>query len=76
MIGVKLSRSTSRFVKKIGYQNSELLPYPILIENNVAKILDPKYYIAVMYPMLSMSEFMTIASIPDSIQKDCDKVFR
>ncbi|MDA3908749.1 MAG: hypothetical protein PF437_06645 [Sulfurimonas sp.] len=76
IIGVKLSRRTSKFVKKIGYQNSGLLPYPILIENNKAKILEPKYYIAVMYPMLSMSEFMTIATIPGAIQKDCDRVFR
>ncbi len=76
LIGVKLSKRTSKFVKKIGYQNAELLPYPVLIENGEAKILDPKYYIAVMYPMLSMSEFMTIATVPGAIQKDCDRVFR
>jgi len=76
IIGVKLSRRTSKFVKKIGYQNSGLLPYPILIENNQAKILAPKYYIAVMYPLLKMSQFMSIATIPGAIEKDCDKVFR
>ena len=76
IVGIKLSSRTSKFVKKIGYQNSGLLPYPVLIENNTAKILAPKYYIAVMYPMLSMSEFMTIATIPGAIQKDCDRVFR
>ena len=76
IIGVKLSRRTSKFVKKIGYKNSGLLPYPILIENNKAKILDPKYYISVMYPMLKMSQFMSIATIPGAIEKDCDKVFR
>ena len=76
IIGVKLSKRTSKFVKKIGYQNSGLLPYPVLIENNTARILSPKYYIAVMYPNLSMSEFMTIATIPGAIQKDCDRVFR
>lgn len=76
IIGVELSSRTSKFVKKTGYQNSGLLPYPVLIENNTAKILAPKYYIAVMYPMLSMSEFMTIATIPGAIEKDCDRVFR
>jgi len=76
LIGIKLSKRTGKFVKKIGYQNSQLLPYPILIENNEAKILDPKYYIALMYPRLSMSEFMTIATVPGAIQKDCDRVFR
>ena len=76
IIGVKLSRRTSKFVKKIGYQNSGLLPYPVLIEDGKAKILAPKYYIAVMYPMLKMSQFMSIATIPGAIEKDCDKVFR
>ena len=76
LIGVKLSKRTSKFVKKIGYQNAELLPYPILIEDGKAMILAPKYYIAVMYPLLSMSEFMTIATVPGAISKDCDKIFR
>jgi hypothetical protein len=76
VIGVELSRRTGKFVRKIGYHNSQLLPYPILIEDNQAKILDPKYYIALMYPTLSMSEFMKIATVPSSIQKDCDRVFR
>ncbi len=76
VLGVQLSTRTNKFVKKIGYQNSELLPYPVLIEKGQAKILAPKYYIAVMYPLLSMSEFMTIATIPGAISKDCDRIFR
>lgn len=76
IIGVKLSPRTSKFAKKIGYQNGGLLPYPILIENNKAKILAPQYYIALMYPMLSMTNFMSIASIPGAINKECMKVFR
>jgi hypothetical protein len=76
LLGVKLSRLTHRFVKKIGYEGAELLPYPILIENNKAKILAPKYYIALLYPSLSMSQFMGIATIPGAIEKDCNKVFR
>ena len=76
LLGVQLARRTSKFVKKTGYQNSELLPYPVLIENGKAKILAPKYYIAVMYPLLTMSEFMTIATVPGAISKDCDKIFR
>ena len=76
VLGIDLSKRTSKFVKKIGYQNGGLLPYPVLIENNTAKILAPKYYIAVMYPMLSMSQFMGIATIPGAIEKECDKVFR
>jgi len=76
LLGVKLSKRTTKFVKKVGYQNAELLPYPILIEDGKAMILAPKYYIAVMYPLLSMSEFMTIATVPGAISKDTDKIFR
>jgi len=76
LLGVKLSKRTSKFVKKIGYQNGELLPYPLLIEDGKAYALAPKYYIAVMYPLLSMSEFMTIATVPGAINKDLDKIFR
>ena len=76
LLGVQLSRRTTKFVKKIGYQNAELLPYPVLIEDGKALMLAPKYYIAVMYPLLSMSEFMTIATVPGAINKDIDKIFR
>jgi len=76
VLGVKLGKRTSKFIKKTGYQNAGLLPYPVLIENGEAKILDPKYYIAVMYPMLKMSQFMKIATVPGAISKDVDKIFR
>ena len=76
IVGVKLGKRTSKFVKKIGYQNSGLLPYPVLIEGGKAKILAPQYYIAIMYPTLKMSQFMKIATVPGAIQKDIDKVFR
>jgi len=76
LLGVKLSKRTSKFIKKTGYQNAGLLPYPVLIEDGQAKILDPKYYIAIMYPMLKMSQFMTIATVPGAIGKDVDRVFR
>ena len=76
IVGVALGSRTSKFVKKIGYQNSGLLPYPVLIEDGEAKILAPQYYIAVMYPKLKMSKFMTIATVPGAINKDIDKIFR
>jgi len=53
-----------------------MLPYPILIQDGKAKILDPKYYISYMYPLLKMTEFMTIATVPDAMVKDCERVFR
>jgi uncharacterized protein related to proFAR isomerase len=76
LIGVQLGKRTSKFVKKIGVKNGALLPYPVLIEDGEAKILDPKYYISIMYPMLKMSEFMTISTVPGAIQLDCENLFR
>lgn len=76
LIGIKLGKRTRRFTKRIGRNNAAMLPYPILIENDKAKILDPKYYISYMYPQLSMSEFMSIATVPGAIVKDCEKIFK
>jgi hypothetical protein len=76
LVGVKLSKRTKKFPKKIGLRNAGLLPYPVLIENGKAMALDPKYYISVMYPNLKMEEFMTIATVPEAIIKDCSRVFR
>ncbi len=76
LIGIRLGKRTRQFTKRIGRNNAGMLPYPILIENGKAKILDPKYYISFMYPKLTMSEFMTIATIPDAILKDCERIFR
>ncbi|MCF6244145.1 MAG: hypothetical protein L3J43_03860, partial [Sulfurovum sp.] len=76
LVGIKLGKRTQKFTKRIGRNNAAMLPYPILIENGKAKILDPKYYISFMYPLLTMSEFMTIATVPDAMVKDCEKVFK
>ncbi len=76
LIGINLSKRTAKFIKKIGVRNAALLPYPIIIENGEAKILDPKYYIALMYPDLKMSQFMTISTVPGAIQVDCESIFR
>ena len=76
LVGYELGRKTSKFVKKIGYQNAGLLPYTVLIEEGKAKMLAPKYYIAISYPQLTMGEFMTIASVPGAIEKDLAKPFK
>jgi len=75
VLTVKLSAKTSQFIDKIGHNNASILPYSILIENNEAKILSPKYYIALMYPKLSMSQFMSISDIPDTIIEECETMF-
>ncbi len=76
LIGVKFRRRTQKFPYRIGTKNALVLPYPILVKNEKAYIMDPKYYIALMYPSLKMSEFMTIATVPDAILKECQRVFR
>ncbi len=76
LVGYELGRKTSKFVKKVGYQNAGVLPYTVLIEDGKAKILAPKYYIAISYPQLTMGEFMTIASVPGAIEKDLAKPFK
>jgi hypothetical protein len=76
LAGINLSKRTLNFTKRIGRNNAAMLPYPVLIEDGKAKILDPKYYIAYMYPLLKMTEFMTIATIPDAMIKDCQRAFK
>ncbi len=76
LIGMVFSRRTQKFIQKIGTKNAALLPFPILIEDDSAYILDPKYYISFMYPDLQMSQFMSIATIPDDIVQESTKIFR
>ncbi len=76
LLGVKLDKRTTKFAKKIGANNASVIPYTILIENGEAKALAPKYNLALHYPLLSMTGFMTIATVPGAILKDCKKIFQ
>lgn len=76
LLGYDLDVKTSKFIKKTGSQNAEVLPYTILIENGKAKILNAKYYLAISYPQLTMGEFMNIATVPGAIEKDLEKPFK
>ncbi len=76
LFGMTFRKRTQKFPYRIGTNNAALLPYPVLIKGNKAYIMDPKYYISVMYPLLKMSEFMTIATVPDAILKEAQRVFR
>jgi hypothetical protein len=76
LLGVKLDKRTTKFAKKIGAENASIIPYTILIENGEAKVLAPKYNLALHYPLLSMTGFMTIATVPGAILKDCEKIFQ
>ena len=76
VVGIKLSKRTAKFIKKAGYANAALLPYPVLLENGEVKALDPKYYISVMYPLLKMGTFMKISTVPGAINNEIKKVFK
>jgi hypothetical protein len=76
LVGVKLGSEIESFIDKTGAKNSLLLPYPVLLEKGEAKILDPKYYIAISYPMLKMSQFMKISDVPGEIEDRCEKLFK
>jgi len=76
LIAVDLKKRTKKFVKKIGLHNGAILPYTVLIENDKAVAMNPKYYIALNYPLLSMTEFTTIATVPGAIKKELKKLFK
>ena len=76
LVGYNLGKRTAKFPEKIGIENAGLLPYTILIENNEARILAPKFYLAVSYPQLTMGQFMKIATVPGAIEKDLAKPFK
>jgi len=76
LVAVDLKKRTKKFVKKIGLHNGAILPYTILIENGKAVAMNPKYYIALSYPLLSMTEFTTIATVPGAIEKELTKLFK
>jgi len=76
LVGYDLSKRTKKFPVKIGADKAGLLPYTILIENDEARILAPKFYLAVSYPALSMGQFMDIATVPGAIEKDITRAFK
>jgi len=77
LVGHKLSVEINSFLNKIGEsKNSQLLPYESMIKDGEATILDPKYYLALSLPNLSMGEFMKIATVPYSIEKEIQNAYR
>ncbi len=76
LICVKLDDNVASFVNVIGKKEGAVLPYCVSIENGKAKILAPKYNIALRYPQLSMSHFMKISSTPGKIEDNIEKIFK
>ena len=77
LVGHKLRSRTNKFLHKIkAERNSNILPYQSLIKEGKAIILDPKYYLALSLPLLTMSDFMKIASAPGEIEKDIKRAYK
>lgn len=76
LVGHKLRKETNNFLKTISAEhNAQILPYEAMIKNGKVTILDPKYYLALSLPLLSMSDFMKIATTPDQIVKDIRRAY-
>jgi hypothetical protein len=77
LVGHSLRSRTNKFLLKIdAAHNAHILPYRSMIKDGKAVMLDPKYYLAVSLPLLSMGEFMQIASTPAEIEKDIKRTYK
>ncbi len=77
LVGHNLRSRTNKFLLKIdASHNANILPYRSMIKDGKAVMLDPKYYLAVSLPLLSMGEFMKIASTPGEIEKDIKRTYK
>ena len=77
LVGHSLRGRTNKFLTKIdATHNAQILPYRSIIKDGKAVMLDPKYYLAVSLPLLSMGEFMKIASTPAEIEKDIKRTYK
>ena len=76
LVGHKLESKTYDYLKKIKAQNNaQIFPYEVMIKDEKAVMLSPKYYLALSLPLLSMTDFLKIASAPNEIEKDIKIVY-
>jgi hypothetical protein len=76
LVGHKLNSATYDYLKKINVENNaQIFPYEVIIKNEKAIMLSPKFYLALSLPLLSMTDFLKIASVPDKIKKDIKIVY-
>lgn len=77
LVGHKLRARTNKFLEILGQEkNAQILPYEAMIIGNEVSILNPKYYLALSLPLLSLHEFMQIASVPDQIYRNVKKAYK
>jgi len=77
LVGHKLNQNTYDYLKKIKAENNaQIFPYEVMIKDKKAVMLSPKFYLALSLPLLSMTDFLKIASAPDQIEKDIKIVYK
>ena len=77
LCGVALPDGLEGFNEKLDTMDqSHLLPYMVLIEGGKADILHAKFYLALSFPRLTMTEFMRIMSVPGDIENSFKADFR
>lgn len=77
LVGHKLSSEIYAYLNKVdAANNAQLFPYEVMIHEDKAVMLAPKYYLALSLPLLSMTDFMKIASAPDTIVKEIKEAYR
>ena len=68
LVGHKLPDETYQYLEKINAENNaQIFPYEVMIKNDRAVMLSPKYYLALSLPLLSMTDFLKIVSAPEAI---------
>jgi len=77
LVGHKLGGATRGFLDTLGQQgNAQILPYESLVYSDKVLMMNPKYYLALSLPALSMGEFMKISDIPGKIEEDVKKAYK
>jgi len=77
LVGHKLSSEIYAYLNKVDAENNaQLFPYEVMIHEGKAVMLAPKYYLALSLPLLSMTDFMKIASAPVSIVKEIREAYK
>jgi len=77
LVGHKLGGATRGFLDTLGQQgNAQILPYESLVYSDKVLMMNPKYYLALSLPQLSMGEFMKISDVPGKIEDDIKKAYK
>ncbi|CAA6826389.1 MAG: Unknown protein [uncultured Sulfurovum sp.] len=77
LVGHHLRTKTTKFLQILSQEeNAQILPYEAMITGNQVSIMNPKYYLALSLPMLSLHQFMQIAAVPDQIYRNIEKAYR